>query len=270
MDKRKIIILVGILSLAIISSSAIISTASYLFLPLIGASENLPYTPDPCKPAPYPIPTPIGCPTATPGYNPYPPPPTQTPVVITATPKPEAIKNIYFPIVLNPGPNIQTQVIVYYPSGLSEPSRQGYCWTSSLDILRPDAWRCMDTNQYVFDPCISPLNDTGYVVCDASPLGNSDGFRLYLTQPLPDPTPIDPNLEKSFAWAFKLFDGTTCSLIQASTWPTCLPRYSCSDGLEVKDYPNPGVLWTAERGQFDVNSCSLAQPLLSSIQTVWK
>jgi hypothetical protein len=179
---------------------------------------------------------------------------------------------LYLPFVLNqvPSPSIQTQVIVFYPTGSSEPSRYGDCWTSSLDILRPDAWRCVDTNHYVFDPCISPLNETRYVVCDASPLGNSDGFRLYLTQPLPDPTPIDPNLEKSFAWAFKLFDGTTCSLIQASTWPTCLPRYSCSDGLEVKDYPNPSVLWTAERGQFDVNSCSLTQPVLSNIQTVWK
>jgi hypothetical protein len=269
MDKGKIIILIGILFLAVISSSALISASYQLFLPLMGASENLPYTPDPCNPGPYPISTPVGCPTATPVYNPYPQPPTQTPSV-TATPTPGTIKYTYLPIVLNPIPGIQTQVIVFYPTGLSEPSRQGYCWTSSLDILRPDAWRCIDTNQSIFDPCISPLNETGYVVCDAYPLRGGDGFKLYLTQPLPNPVPIDPNLEKSFAWAFKLFDGTTCSLIQASTWPTCLPRYSCSDGLEVKDFPNPGALWMAERGQFDVNSCSLTQPVQSNIQTVWK
>jgi hypothetical protein len=178
--------------------------------------------------------------------------------------------SLYLPFVVDQGPSIQTQVIVFYPTGSSESSRNGYCWTSSLDILRPDAWRCMDTNQYIFDPCISPLNGTGYVVCDAYPLRSGDGFKLYLTQPLPDPVPIDPNLEKSFAWAFELFDGTTCSLIQASTWPTCLPRYSCSDGLDVKDYPNPGLLWTAERGQFSVSSCSIAQPVISNIQTIWK
>jgi hypothetical protein len=152
---------------------------------------------------------------------------------------------IYFPFVLNQGPSIQTQVIVFHPTGSSEPSRYGYCWSSSLDVLRPDAWRCVDTNSYLYDPCISPLNGTGYVVCDVYPLRGGDGFRLYLTQPLPAPAPIDPELEKSFAWAMQLYGGTTCSLIQASTWPTCLPRYSCSDGLDVKDYPNPGVLWTA-------------------------
>ena len=177
---------------------------------------------------------------------------------------------LYFPFVINQGPSIRTQVIVFYPTGSSEPSRYGYCWTSSLDILRPDAWRCVDTNNYLYDPCISPLNGTGYVVCDAYPLRGGDGFKLYLTQPLPAPAPIDPELEKSFAWAMQLYGGTTCSLIQASTWPTCLPRYSCSDGLDVKDYPNPGLLWTAERGQFSVSSCSLTQPVLSNIQTVWK
>jgi hypothetical protein len=55
---------------------------------------------------------------------------------------------IYLTLVLNPVPSIQTQVIVFHPTGLSEPSKQGYCWSSSLDVLRPDAWRCMDTNQY--------------------------------------------------------------------------------------------------------------------------
>ena len=101
MDRnRKVILVCGILILAIASISAIRSM-NVIFLPLMASSarENLP-TPtfDPCKPAPYPVPTAVGCPTATPGYNPYPGPATVTPSV-TVTVVPPKNSHIYLPII---------------------------------------------------------------------------------------------------------------------------------------------------------------------------
>lgn len=101
MDRnRKFILVCGILILTIASISAI-RAVNVTFLPLMASSgrEDLP-TPtfDPCKPIPYPIPTAIGCPTATPGYNPYPGPATVTPSV-TVTPIPQEDKYIYLPII---------------------------------------------------------------------------------------------------------------------------------------------------------------------------
>jgi hypothetical protein len=98
MDRKKIVILIGILVLALASLS-IVKSAFQVYLPGIIKMQHVAGTPDPCAPSPYPIPTPVGCPTATPTYNPYPPPATQTPGIITATPKPPLDKFIYIPLV---------------------------------------------------------------------------------------------------------------------------------------------------------------------------
>jgi hypothetical protein len=164
---------------------------------------------------------------------------------------------------------LRTEVITFYPTGLSGTSRSGYCWTNSNWLLRRDAWRCMDQNSLIYDPCISPIGVTSYVVCGAHPLDNPIGFRLYLTRSLPDPSPPHPN-EDADAWAMKLFDGVTCTLVQASTWPHCLPRYYCSDDLAMTNLPNPGVLWTAERGLFSIETCLLTEVRTSNLMTVWK
>jgi hypothetical protein len=175
--------------------------------------------------------------------------------------------SIYLPMIFNQ--TIRTEVITFYPTGLSSVINTGYCWVNSTTLLRRDAWRCMDLNSQIYDPCVRPIGDTDYVVCGAHPITNPIGFRFYLTEPLPEPAPPSPN-EEVHAWAMKLSNNLTCSLVQASTWPTCLPLYGCSDGLSIIDYPNPGILWKVERGQFSTDTCSLSQTVTSEIMTVWK
>ncbi len=179
----------------------------------------------------------------------------------------QSTHSIYLPFINDH--TIRTDVINFYPTGLSGTPKSGYCWTNSIWLLRRDAWRCIDINQQIYDPCISPIGVTSYVVCDAHPLDNPVGFRLNLTRPLPIPGPTHPD-EAADAWAMKLFDGVTCSLVQASTWPTCLPRYYCSDDLSIVNFPNPGVMWTAERGIFSIDTCSISQSEMSNLMTVWK
>jgi hypothetical protein len=98
MDRKKIILVCEILILAIISISAV-KFVGITLLPLIRTSGIVPSpTFDPCKSIPYPIPTAIECPTATPGYNPYPGPVTITPSV-TVTPIPQVNKYIFLPLI---------------------------------------------------------------------------------------------------------------------------------------------------------------------------
>lgn len=86
MDRKKIIVFSVIIALVMINILALAQeTSNHWYLPSINHSVR---TPNPCDPNPYPMPTPIDCPTATPTYDPYPPPATQTPSVITNTPEP--------------------------------------------------------------------------------------------------------------------------------------------------------------------------------------
>jgi hypothetical protein len=179
----------------------------------------------------------------------------------------DATYYIYLPLISHDP--MRTEVITFYPTGLSGTYKSGYCWSNSMWLLRRDAWRCQDPNYGITDPCISPIGVTNYVVCGAHPLNNPIGYRLYLTSPLPEPAPPHPD-EDAYAWAMELFEGVTCSLVQASSWPHCLPRYYCSDDLAMTDYPNPGQLWTAERGFFSIETCSLSQIEISDLKTVWR
>jgi hypothetical protein len=161
-----------------------------------------------------------------------------------------------------------TEVIKFYPTGISGTPSTGYCWTNSSVLVRRDAWRCNDSGG-IQDPCISPIGETGYVVCGAHPIYRPVGYRLYLTQPLPEPLP-PADIEEVYAWAMELFDNSTCSLVVASTWPTCLPLYGCTDGLSLKTYPTSGILWTAERGIFSEETCLLSEVETSPLKTIWK
>jgi len=90
--------LLGVILLIVINISAI-NAVSRLFLPALNISHpsgGPTATIDPCAPDPYPGPTPEYCPTATPTYDPYPPPPTVTPKV---TITPIAKVYIYLPLI---------------------------------------------------------------------------------------------------------------------------------------------------------------------------
>lgn len=101
-----------------------------------------------------------------------------------------------------------TEVITYQPTLMNGPEKEGSCWTNSLVVPHPNAWRCMVGNE-IFDPCFSTTNKN-YVVCGVSPVKqNSDGFTLKLIQPLPKSTETKT---ASNPWLVELGDKSICTL----------------------------------------------------------
>lgn len=159
-----------------------------------------------------------------------------------------------------------TQVIVFYPTGVTGEELTGSCWTLSIASPRDGAWRCVSDNQ-IFDPCFSPQGETGYVICGALPLGDTRGFRLNLTEPLPVETPPS---QLSSALAFELEDGTTCRFSTTGTLFEVEGKYfnyGCSDGSVLLEV-NPGGVWTATKASLSSNR--ILETVQVNIRTVWK
>jgi hypothetical protein len=100
----------------------------------------------------------------------------------------------------------KTQVITYKPVIPAGEAKQGYCWTESLAVLRPNTWRCMVGNE-IHDPCFG-TDDKDVVVCGVEPLKKNPGFALRLTQPLPKSNDIVPSKQP---WLFELSDKSICT-----------------------------------------------------------
>lgn len=180
------------------------------------------------------------------------------------------------------GPMERTEVTVFQPAVPSGPSRSGNCWTDSIAVSRPGAWRCTVGNE-IYDPCFSNSRLTGAVICDANPAKRTPGFILKLTKPLPKPssqTPAHPR-----PWLVKLADGSMCE-IQTGTIAFVAGMdvpYGCSDSQKCNDHGCPymtgltdkfkrGKLWTADKVAFGSSDKGLK--LLSrkpaAVKAVWK
>ena len=85
----------------------------------------------------------------------------------------------------------RTEVTIFKPAVPNGPSREGNCWTSSIALPRPGAWRCMIGNG-IEDPCFTTADVSDAVVCGANPATSDAGFLLHLTQPLPKPDAYTP------------------------------------------------------------------------------
>jgi hypothetical protein len=179
-------------------------------------------------------------------------------------------------------PMEKTEVSVFQPAMPSGASRSGECWTDSIAVARPGAWRCMVGNE-IYDPCFSGSNLTGAVICDANPAKGSPGFILKLTKPLPKPSSQGPTYPRP--WLVKLADGTTCEIQTGTTAQVDgidVP-YGCSDSRECNDKGCPymtgltekfkrGKVWMADKVAFSSSDKGLK--LLSrkrvAIAAVWK
>ncbi|MGH7779661.1 MAG: hypothetical protein ACREQR_07525 [Candidatus Binataceae bacterium] len=104
-------------------------------------------------------------------------------------------------------PVTQTQVNFFTPAIPAGAPRAGSCWTSSIAVMRPGAWRCMIGNE-IHDPCFQVPPHQGEVVCDANPATNHAGFVLKLTKPLPNDAAPPP--EAPEPWTMLLADGSIC------------------------------------------------------------
>lgn len=173
---------------------------------------------------------------------------------------------------------VQTQVIVFTPPVPADVEDGGRCWTDSIAVNRPGAWRCMREN-FIYDPCFEVGGRTRQVVCGTDPANGERGFLLKLTEPLP--TPASAAERSAQPWLIELADGSIC---QAATGTMAAidgesVRYPCSGpkpeagsqpiytGLLGTMYP--GKVWTADKVWFTVAPTDAGLPFkLLKRQTV--
>ena len=160
-----------------------------------------------------------------------------------------------------------TQVIVFYPLGVPTQERRGSCWSSSNVLDRVDAWRCT-SGDIIYDPCFSISGNIQAVICDTSPLDNSTGIKLNLTEPLPAhwsiPNPIS-------AWVFELADGTNCSFLGGATAAFGGKRvnYSCTDGWYVLGDLQKGKIWIAQKIRLSSDFSSIVESVKVFMRIAW-
>jgi len=181
-------------------------------------------------------------------------------IAVTSTPT-------YMP-TFTPNPTSEsTQVIVFHPEGVPTQERTGSCWSTSDVLNRVDAWRCIADNS-IYDPCFSIPGNSQAVICDTSPLSDSTGFKLNLTESLPARGTVSP--VKS-AWAFELADGTNCIFMGGATAAFEGKRinYSCSDGWVILGELQEGQVWTARKVRLSSDLSSIEESVQVFIKIVW-
>ena len=196
----------------------------------------------------------------------------KVPSQTTMTPKPPSTlaTTIIMTIADTSTPNPtseSTQVIVFHPEGVPTQERTGSCWSTSDVLNRVDAWRCIADNS-IYDPCFSIPGNSHAVICDTSPLSDSTGFKLNLTESLPARGTASP--VKS-AWAFELADGTNCTFMGGATaaFEGKRVNYSCSDGWSILGELQEGQVWTARKVRLSSDLSSIEESVQVFIKIVW-
>lgn len=160
-----------------------------------------------------------------------------------------------------------TQVIVFHPTGVPTLERNGSCWSASDVLNRVDAWRCM-ADKSIYDPCFSIPGNSQAVICDTSPLSDSTGFKLNLTESFPARGTESPIRS---AWAFELADGTNCIFVggATATFEGKRINYSCSDGWSILGELQEGHVWTAQKVRLSSDFSSIEESVQVFIKKVW-
>lgn len=163
-----------------------------------------------------------------------------------------------------------TQIIHYLPF-IPVEIQDGSCWTHSLIIPQENLWRCTVKN-HIYDPCIA-VNDN-IIVCGADPVADEPGFRLNLTEPLPEDEAISTERANVNVWQFALSDGTVCSFATGATFGVGEKRvnYLCSDQSGILGDIQPGKVWTAERVIMEVGDegPTVKESETVPIRTIWQ
>ncbi len=150
-------------------------------------------------------------------------------------------------------PQTRTEVVVFMPAIPTGETQQGACWTRSIALDRPGAWRCMAGNS-IHDPCFQVPPHHDEVVCGANPALRKTGFVMKLSKPLPAEAPTSLGAAASW-WIMQLADGSVCEPFTGTLSQVNgeIARWFC-----VKPGPgqptttlvtkvNQGTTWTVER-----------------------
>lgn len=172
----------------------------------------------------------------------------------------------------------ETEIIRYEPPQLwpdQRDFRDGQCWTTSLVVPRPDAYRC-STGNLIYDPCF--VTECGeYVIAGADPSIGAPGFLIRLTEPLPESGDYTPT--EDYVWMLELADGTVgvwasgaTGIVGEKTINVILSGYDGGDLVAIIGELNPGKIWTAERATLDLNEDGFyaVESELVPIRTIWR
>jgi len=183
------------------------------------------------------------------------------------------------------GTSLATTVSNYHPTLTSGATKKGECFTSSVAVVRPDAWRCTVGNE-IYDPCFTtPAKNK--LVCDIDPSKSKEGFFLELIKPLPAATDLiaAPTIN---VWMFKLMDGSTCTpftgtmpIIETNSG-TLVLKYGCHDpnlknpkitvGI-LDDSLKIGSTWQAKKAYFIITETQKPRIIkveAVNVDTVWQ
>jgi hypothetical protein len=120
----------------------------------------------------------------------------------------------------------------------------GSCFSGSIGLPRPDAWRCTAGN-LVLDPCLeSPLGPTAPLVC-VTYTGNQ-AVRFVLTKPLPKKYVNRPE-KRFFAWRLVLANGDVCERLTGTAAGVVQGQglvYGCASGGTTTVPNRSRTAWT--------------------------
>src|SRR5690349_16765981 len=107
---------------------------------------------------------------------------------------------------------------------------RGSCWTGSLAVPRPDAYRCFVGTREIADPCFASSAQHSWVACIAHPAARRV-LRLDLTRALP---PNGSNVAHGarLPWAVRLTEALDCEVSTGANGVIAgrAALYACSNG----------------------------------------
>jgi hypothetical protein len=119
-----------------------------------------------------------------------------------------------------------TRTHVFHPAAAAgAAAATGTCWTTSVAMPKPGAYRCLVRNA-ILDPCFAARLADRLVACYADPWSKPTTVRL--TQPLPTVRP----LSTARPWALLLADGRRCVAVTGTVQivGNVALTYSCGTG----------------------------------------
>lgn len=97
---------------------------------------------------------------------------------------------------------------------------KGSCWIHSLASERSDAWRCMGTDNTIYDPCFVSSSHKRTPACAEGPFSNRVAL-LTVAKPLTDNVKLTGELWglrlRGAPWGLRLVNGDTCVFAQGAT-----------------------------------------------------
>lgn len=168
-----------------------------------------------------------------------------------------------------------TVIVVQWVAGPGQ-EIEGFCWTFSIAVLSPNAWRCQSDNS-ILDPCFGSPTDT-FVICGGKPFPAGEGVKLNLTEPLP--VSEAHKVDRFYGWRLELVDGVQCDYILYPTGTLdglgLIPmiqagiNYRCSDGWYVAGDLQVGDVWIANKVQWSDDLDQVIASIQAPVRTVWR